>query len=198
VSLPAGLSLPATLPRYTIGEALVHRICATAFASKEPSFRATGQHRFDDPNLSYGTLYCARDFGTCFLENLLRGASGLIVRKADYRARSLALLLLDARRLQLVDFFSTAGVASAGLDLSLLTTQNYAATQAISALLYSHPQRPHGIVYRSRFDPDQPAIALFDRAGRMVRLCPGSRAQRLTAVPELSDAVRNRVPYVLI
>ena len=87
MSLPAGFSLPATLPTYTIGEALVHRICATRFASREPSFRATGQHRFDDPKLSYGTLYCARDFGTCFLETLLRGASRLVVRKADYRIR---------------------------------------------------------------------------------------------------------------
>ena len=198
MSLPAGLSLPAALPTYRIGEALVHRICATAFASKEPSFRATGHHRFDDPKLSYGTLYCARDFGTCFLETLLRGASRLIVRKVDYQARSHAILLLDVRRLQLVDLFSTAGVASAGLDLSMLAGQNYAATRAISALVHWHPLRPHGIVYRSRFDPDQPAIALFDRAGRMVRRYPGSKAQRLTAVQELSDAVRDRVPYMLI
>ena len=198
MSLPAGFSLPATLPTYGIGEALVHRICATAFASKEPSFRATGQHRFDDPTLSFGTLYCARDFGTCFLETLLRGASGLIVRKTDYRTRSHAILLLDARRLKLVDLFSTAGVTSTGLDLSLLAGRDYAATQAIAALIYSHPQQPHGIAYRSRFDPDQPAIALFDRARQMVRRHPGSRAQRLTAVQELSDAVRNRVPFVLV
>jgi hypothetical protein len=198
VNLPVGFSLPATLPTYTIGEALAHRICTTRFASTEPSFRATGQHRFDDPNSSYGTLYCARDFGTCFLETLLRGASRLVVRKADYRTRSLAILLLDARRLRLVDLFSTVGVASAGLDLSLLAGNNYRVTQAISALVYSHPQQPHGIVYRSRFDPDQPAVALFDRARRLVRLYPGSKAQRLTAVPELADGVRNRVPFVLI
>jgi hypothetical protein len=33
-----------------------------------------------------------------------------------------------------------------------------------SLALWKHPQKPDGILYRSRHDPDKKAVALFDRA----------------------------------
>lgn len=195
MSLPADYALPATLPVYRVREALVQRICWTAQAAREPAFRSTGKYRFDDPKQSYGTLYCARDFGTCFFETLLRGAANLAVSRNDYEARSVVLLLLDAERPTLVDLYSTEAVARLGLDLSILSADDYTETQAVSSLVHEHPQQPDGIVYRSRFDPEQSAIALFSRARTRLRRYPASPARRLTAVPELAAGVRNLVPF---
>jgi hypothetical protein len=197
VTLPHGYALPASLPIYSLGEALVQRICTTAHAAKEPAFRATGAYRFDDPKTTYGVLYCAPTFGTCFLETLMRSGR-LTVSRAAYDARSVVPLLLDVRRVHLVDLYTTAGVAALGLDLSILAAPGYADTQALSALAHAHAQRPHGFVYRSRFDPDEPAIALFERAKRLLRIFPGAAPAPLATVAELSDAVRNRVPFVFV
>jgi hypothetical protein len=68
----------------------------------------------------------------------------------------------------------------------------------LAELVYSHRANPHGIMYRSRFDPDQLAIVLFDRANRYVRVYPGSKPQPLSKVAELSDGVRNKIPFVLV
>ena len=198
MSLRVGFVLPAALPVFAIAEALVQRLCRSARAGAEPAFRATGAHRFDDPAGRYGTLYCAPDFGTCFIETLLRGAASLTVRRVEYHASSVVLLLLDAKRLVLVDLFSTPAVASLGLDLGILTGTSYTDTQQLSGMIHRHPQKPHGIVYRSRFDPDRPAIVLFDGAKRLVRRFPGCTPRPLPAVPQLSDGVRNRVPFVFI
>lgn len=132
------------------------------------------------------------------MEALLRGAAGLTVRRADYQARAVVLLLLDAKRLVLVDLFSTSTVASLGLTLGILAGTRYTDTQQLSGMIHQHPQEPHGIVYRSRFDPDRPAIALFGGAKPLVRRVPTSRPWPLRAVPQLSDGVRNRVPFVFV
>jgi hypothetical protein len=182
----------------SISEALTHRICSTAHATAEPSFRATGKYRFDDANLGFKTLYCAHDFGTCFMETLLRGKSQRHVLKADYDSRSVVLLVLDVKQLELVDMHSTEGLSVLDLDLSIIAGGDYTQTQRIAALAYSHPSAPHGIAYRSRFDPDRMAFVLFDRAARYVRTFPGTLPQPLGSVEELSDALRTRVPFDLV
>lgn len=198
MSLPAGFALPRSLPLASLSEALVHRLCATAHARREPSFRATRANRFDDPRGAFGTLYCARSFGTCFLETLLRGAGNLAVSRARYNASAVALLLLDARQLHLVDLFSTSAVAGLGLNLALLAGASYTPTQQLAGLIHAHRQKPDGIVYRSRFDPDESALVLFERAANRARLVPQCRPIALPRVSELADAVRNRVPFVFV
>jgi RES domain len=186
------------LPAVPISEALVHRICIGKRTPAEPAFGKSAKYRFDDPKQGFGTLYCARDFGTCFLETLLRGKGSLGVARSDYDARSVVLLLLDAKQLTLVDMFSSAGLAKLGLDLAIVAGGNYTDTQHLGALVHAHPSNPYGILYRSRFDPEQPAIVLFDRASRYARIFPGSKAQPLSKAAELSDGVRNRVPFVFV
>lgn len=181
-----------------LGEGLVHRICSRKYGYKEPAFRASGKYRFDDPTQTFGTLYCARDFGTCFMETLLRGPGSLNVARSDYDARAVALLLLDAKQLNLVDMFSSAALAQMALDLSIVAGGSYVDTQRLATLVHQHRSQSHGIVYRSRFDPDQPAIVLFERAVRYVRLYPGCKALPLAKVAELSDGVRSKVPFKFI
>lgn len=198
MSLAAGYALLASAPMAKLGEALVHRICVTRFAGREPEFRAAGRYRFDDPNRHFGTLYCARDFGTCFLETLLRARGSVVVPHADYALRATLLLLLDTNQLRLVDFFSTAALAVLGLDLADAVSGDYRDSQRLAALVHAHSDGFHGIVYRSRFDPEQAAMVLFDRAKPLVRRWPGSKPLALTKVTELSDAVRNRVPFKIV
>ena len=198
MSLPSGYTMPATLPPARITEALVHRICGTEYAAKEPRFRATGKYRFDDPAQVFRTLYCARDFGTCFLETLLRARGSVGVPRADYDSRSVALLLLDPERLRLVDMFSTAGLAALDLDLSIVAGNDYGDTQQLATLAYRHVTAPDGIAYRSRFDPDAMAFVLFDRAAGAVRTYPGAAPVPLKHVDELAAGLRMTVPFRLI
>lgn len=196
MSLAAGYTLPAKLPTVRLREALVHRIATLAKARKEPAFRAAGTNRFDDAAQGFKTLYCAAAFGTCFSETLLRGG-GLLVSKADYDMKAAVLLLLDVQRLQVVDMFSTAALALLELDLSIVAGSGYADTQALGALTYHHASQPHGILYRSRFDPEQPALVLFDCAAAHVRRYPGSKPLPFAKVSELVDGVRNTLPFMV-
>lgn len=198
MSLPSGFALPAALPRAPLEDAIILRICATAAAPNEPAFRQTARYRFDDPAGGFATLYCAPAFATCFVETLVRDASTLLVPLSAYDASSLALLLLDAERLRLADVFSTRALATLRIDLAMLTAARYAATQRLARLIHDHPDRPHGILYRSRFDPDRPALALFERARPHVRLFPGAVPTPLTRVPELFAGLRNQVPFTLV
>lgn len=176
----------------------MHRICLSNYAHNEPAFRKSGKYRFDDPQQKFGTLHCARDFGTCFLETLLPGTGTLAIPRSNYNVRSHVLLLLAARKLILIDFHSTRALATLGLNLSIVAGGSYLGTQQLSRLAYTHRSRPHGILYRSRFDPEQAAIVLFDRGARLVRIYPGSKGVALSSVQELSDTVRSKVPFVLI
>ena len=197
MSLAAGYALPATLPTIRLTEAVVHRVAALAYAAKEPAFRATGKYRFDDPTKGFSTLYCAREFGTCFSETLLRGG-GLMVSRAEYDNKAAVLLLLDVQHLVLVDMFTTAALMSLDLDLSIVAGSSYLDTQQLGTLTYHHGSKPHGIVYRSRYDPDQPAMVLFNRARAHVRRYPGSKAQRFATVAELAAGVRNKLPFKVV
>ncbi len=98
----------------------------------------------------------------------------------------------------LVDLFATRGVAQLRIDLAMLASDRYAGTQRLAGLIHAHPDRPHGILYRSRYDPDRPAMVLFGRAKPYVRLFPGAAPEPLARVPELAAGVRNQVPFVLV
>lgn len=198
MSLSAGFALPTTLPTAAIEEALVHRICSKVHAAAEPVFRRTATYRFDDPARGFSTLYCAPDFVTCFLETVVRGAAALGILRAGYDARAAALLLLDAARLRLVDLFSTGAVSKLGLDLATLASATYADSQRLAGMIHAHAARPHGILYRSRYDPDRPAMVLFGRSRRHVRLFPGTAPEPFARVPELAAGVRNQIPFILV
>jgi len=45
-----------------------------------------------------------------------------------------------------------------------LTSGAVAVAQRWSAALHRHPERPDGLVYRSRHDPERRCAAIFDRA----------------------------------
>jgi hypothetical protein len=174
-------------------DSILLRICSTAFAAAEPSFRATGAGRFDDPQKTFTTLYCAADFETCYSETLLRdgtfhAANGRFeVSQATHDSRSLAVLAVDLLKLRLVDLHG-AGIRKMGLDAGVGLGQ-YAGTQSLARALYEHVDNPDGIVFASRLSPGRPAIVFFDRARPHIRLFPGLAPTPLPQLQEAFDAL---------
>ena len=190
----AAIELPASLSWARPNDALLLRICRTKYAKDEPSFRATGTGRFDDPDCKFGTLYCAADFHTCYAETLLRETAFNIatrqyeVSKTEHDARSLTVVVADLLNMRLVDLFGE-GISAMGLN-SAIGLSAYDITQALATALFHHGEQPHGIVYRSRFGPhDKPAIVFFDRARAHLRLFPGAKTTPLNKLRETFDAL---------
>jgi hypothetical protein len=189
--------LPLELQFEQLSEAAYFRICGQAHAHSEPSFRASGSYRFDAPDRAYETLYCARDFKTCFFETVVRSNPLANIPATLYDSRKLVFLLLDTARLKLVSMYGT-GSQIAGQDQSILASSDYRQTQSLSKAVYLHPSQPDGMVYRSRFDDASLAIVLFGRALPFVRLYPGTVPTPFSEVHELTDAVGAVIPYSVV
>lgn len=200
IAAPLPWRLPLTSPR----DALLLRICSTAFADKEPCFRATRSYRFDDPEGKFETLYCAASFATCYHETVIRerridpATNRIVIPRALHDSRSLSLLLVDWSRLRVVQLCDE-GAQRLGYDASMLMGADYEPTQALARTLYEHPEALHGAVYRSRFDMRALAVVLFDRARPHVRLHPGAKPMPLNEVSETFLALTaSPVPLALV
>lgn len=194
-SLP---TLPATLPKGLVSEAIMLRICRTKHAAAEPGFRAAQKYRFDSPDGSFGTCYAARDFKTCFFETIVRSGTRQIAR-SEYDTRSVAVLLVDVERLHLVPVHGDAGKnLGVNLNLANVAGESYDFTQALSKAIHDHSDAPHGIIYRSRFDDGALATVLFERSKPFVRLFPATSPAPLPSVRELGDSVRRVFPFELV
>ena len=196
--------LPTRLPFITPRDGLMLRICSTAYADKEPCFRATRSFRFDDPNGKFETLYCAASFETCYHETVVRdrpldSASGRIpIPRAVHDTKSLSMVLVDWSRLRIVHLCDD-GAHQVGCDASMLMGADYVPTQALAHALYEHPGAPDGAVYRSRFNMSSQAVVLFDRAKAHVRLHPAARPTPLTEMNETFFALTMLpVPLALV
>ena len=189
--------LPPGLPFHTFTEAAFFRICRTRYSDNEPEFRKTGIYRFDAPDHSFGSLYCARDFKTCFFETVVRDRPDLNIPIADYNDRSVVQLLLNTTKLNLVAIHGD-GAEKLRLNLAELAGAGYAYTQSLAKAIHDHANQPHGMVYRSRFDDGAFGVLLFGRAKPYVRIFPGSTPVELPDANELGDAIRNTVPFNLV
>lgn len=159
---------PDWLPRTTLpltvhdtGKALVriHRI------GRDPIHFSPGHGRppagrFDSATGQFGVLYLALGFEGAFVENVLRSPARRIVGLNEIAARSLT-VLASSRDLCLVQMHG-AGLQALGVD-NAVTTGPYAPCGLWADALFVHPDRPDGIAYASRHDPDQVCIALFAR-----------------------------------
>jgi hypothetical protein len=67
--------------------------------------------------------------------------------------------------LALVDL-TGAGLLQLGADARIEAEADYRASQLWSRAFWSHPDRPDGILYRSRYDGACQCIALYDRVRR--------------------------------
>ena len=62
-----------------------------------------------------------------------------------------------------MDLVASGGLTRLGAEGSLANGRGYRNSQRWSGALRSHPEKPDGIYYRSRYDPALKACALYDR-----------------------------------
>ena len=124
-------------------------------ASGEPA-----RYRFDAPGGEYRVLYVGQSLSAAFVETLLRNPRIPFVERGALEARSVA-VLTNQQTLKFVDLRG-GGLSQIGAD-NRLTTGSYEAAGRWSVALWRHKDRPDGILYRSRHDPNHICAAIFDR-----------------------------------
>jgi hypothetical protein len=140
--------------------------------------------RFDSATAAFGVLYSAETFAGAFSETVLRNPARRLIGMAEIESRSLA-VIGTSRTTRLVDLQGD-GLQQLGLDGSIFTGP-YENCGLWTDALFHHPDRPDGILYRSRHDPSQICIAWFERTDLRMTLASGSvpLTRLLTEVGEL-------------
>lgn len=124
--------------------------------------------RFAPPDgQAFGTLYVGEDEFAAFMEAFNQGMGstplGLFISESLLAPRCLC-QVIAARPLRLVHLTSGAALKSLSIDAdSRIGDGPHAVSQRWAAALWSHPDRPDGLIYLSRSAPDHRSIALFDR-----------------------------------
>jgi hypothetical protein len=143
-------------------------------------FGRAGLYRFDAPANQYGVLYVAADLHGAFIETFGRRLGFRLLLMQDFAVRRLS-RVTQSRPLRLVDL-TGPGLSRIGAD-SRLTTGDYDLSQRWALALHEHPDRPDGLLYRSRHDPSRLCAAIFDRAaGALTATSLGSLADAGNAV----------------
>jgi hypothetical protein len=145
------------LPLVTVKGSL-YRIHRTAHHWRY--FGKNAAERFDDPLKRYGVLYVSAQPEAAFAEVFLRRLSLMVIDEVDLRARSLT--AFAAKSLRCVDL-TGSGLRKLSCDNRISTEKPYTTVGMWSRALYTHPQQPDGIIYRSRHNPRFRCLALFDR-----------------------------------
>jgi hypothetical protein len=130
-------------------------------------FGSTGDNRFDAPSGEYGVLYLGDSPHCAFAETYgrLEQATYPIISIEELRRRRLSFVQFD-RELRVVDL-TGPGLAKLRAD-NRLCDGDYRIAQRWSRALWSHPEQPDGLRYRSRHDPSRLCLALFDRVESVV------------------------------
>ena len=138
-----------------------YRICKV---HRDPvHFGKSARYRFDAPRAEYGVMYVAATPEGAFVETCIRERpDGNLFSLSYFGERKLTEISFSSS-LRLVDL-TGPGLSLLGVD-NRLTSGSYRMAQRWSRAFWSHPDRPDGILYCSRFNPALHSIALFDRAG---------------------------------
>lgn len=112
----------------------------------------------------FGVVYAAPDFEGAFVETLGRDGA-MEVTRSQLAAYAIA-RVEPARPLRLVDLTGT-GLKRLGAEAGIATC-DYRISCRWSDALYDHPQRPEGLLDRSRHDPSALCVALYDRAASVI------------------------------
>ncbi len=111
-------------------------------------------------------LYVADDEAGAFVETFGHQTGTRYVAAADLASRGLA-RIHASRPLQLVDLTGPE-LTRLGADARLGSGEDYGLSQRWSRALWSQPDRPDGIYYRSRHDPSRCSLALYDRVASVL------------------------------
>jgi hypothetical protein len=133
--------------------------------SDEPVFFGPGagivpRFRFDAPAGEYQVLYVGLDYEAAFIETLLRNPRRRTVDWVDLDIRNMTVLTNDAP-LQLVKAHGE-GLSLLGTTAAL-SSGGYKQARRYSLELWDHPDRPDGLIYSSRHNPNHLCAAIFNR-----------------------------------
>jgi RES domain len=130
-----------------------------------------GLNRFDSAFAPLGVYYTGQDFETALIEVFGdRWMRTKTLNRAD-------LELYTVHRIKLKEPWEVVnltgkGLSKIGTDANLCTSYDYAVTQKWAIAFMRHPQKPQGIVYHSRHNPQKLSYALFGDATCNARLKP--------------------------
>ncbi len=157
---------PRDIAKRSLPLATLHRAWFRIHRSgRDPiHYGRSGLHRFDAPAAEFGVLYVAAELDGAFVEVHVRngGRRDRLVALSTLAARTLSRVRFD-RPVRLVDL-TGPGLARVGADGRLTSSGSYRIAQRWSLAFHGHPDRPDGMLYRCRNDPDQLAAAVFERA----------------------------------
>jgi hypothetical protein len=165
--------------------------------------RARG--RWDDPQRRYGVLYAAKTPIGAFAERLLVRPGMLAVgfwipgRSAPVSAGDLhSFGLAELRLASLLRCVDLRGPGLAVIEADArLTTGPHRISQRWSGPLFEHPEQPDGILWRSRADPDQLAVALHEHVrGAVSGTSRGSLGHFRNA--DILEAISQRYNLVIL
>lgn len=137
--------------------------------------------RFDSPAGAFGVLYLAQSLEGAFAETVLRNPQRRLIDLAEIATRATSILGLS-RVVRLAEMRGP-GLQVLGTD-NAVSTGPYASSGTWADALHEHPDKPDGIAYPSRHDPDELCIALFSQPGLKLEVLSGP-----TALTELLDDV---------
>ncbi len=161
-----------------------------------PAAGRAPMHRFDDPEGRFRVCYLADSHRGAVAESLLRLASAptppdgiRILDRTALRTRAWA-RTITTRGLRLADLRNGDGLARRHHTGELTMSASHVAGRIESAALHAMDERLDGIWYRTRHDPGQCAVALFDRAAGALEVVSGVEA--LLDDPVLIGAMMDR------
>jgi RES domain len=125
-----------------------------------PSRGQPPTYRFDARGGEYRVLYLGQTLSAAFVETLLRNPRIPFIERVELESRSASVLSND-RFLKLVDLRG-GGLSRIGAD-SRLTSGSYERAGQWALALWQHADRPDGLLYRSKHDPNHICAAVFDR-----------------------------------
>jgi hypothetical protein len=143
----------------------IHRVHQSKYSAL--FFGKDGACRFDDPTNKYGILYASFMPDAAFAEVFLRRLDQILIEEQLIRERSLAAIKLES--LVLVDLTGD-GLRRISCDNRISTELPYRTTALWSRAFFEHPQKPAGIVYRSRHNPKLKCLAIFSNYSNKLRL----------------------------
>lgn len=122
-------------------------------------FGRAARGRFDDPTRRFGVLYVGISPHAAFIETI---DPRPVIFPEELVSRVMS-SLVAARSARVVDLTGQR-LAGLGLDARIFAG-NRSIARAWSRAFHEHPDRPDGLLYRSRRDPSQLALALYERDG---------------------------------
>ena len=128
---------------------------------------------------AFGVLYVGKKFEGSFAETVLRNPLRRFVSQNYVSLRAVS-EVTASRDLKVVDFHGP-GLSAVGLT-NAISTGPYNPCWAWSDYLWSHRDRPDGIAYTSRHDPQQICYAIFERPDITFGAAPATQLSTLMPV----------------